>query len=80
MNGEAEKIVRGALHAGGWKQKLSVVSGDRNGEASDRKSTPPRTGLAGSAHDRAPKHPLVQQARELFQAEVRSVLDLSQKT
>jgi DNA polymerase-3 subunit gamma/tau len=79
MNSEAEKIARGALRTGGWTQKLSVVSGDGNGETTETKPAPQRKNPAGSAHGRALKHPLVQQAQELFNADVRSVLDLSEK-
>ena len=39
-----------------------------------------RKPASGSAQGRALSHPLVQQAQELFGAEVRSVMDLSEKS
>jgi DNA polymerase-3 subunit gamma/tau len=35
--------------------------------------------IAGSIHEAALANPLVQRARDIFQAEVRSVIDLRQK-
>ena len=80
MNAEAEKIARGAMRAGGWTHKLSVVPSNAGGENPQAQSDPARKTVEGSAHGRALEHPLVRQAQELFQAEVRSVLDLSDKT
>src|SRR5450631_1953632 len=77
MNSEAEKIAKAALRAAGWSQRLSVVSAD--GESPEKAAAPPRKTPAGSAHGRALKHPLIQQAQELFKSEVRSVIDLSEK-
>jgi DNA polymerase-3 subunit gamma/tau len=36
----------------------------------------PRAAKAGSAADLAAKHPVVQQAQKLFNAEIRNVIDL----
>ncbi|HVJ07388.1 MAG TPA: DNA polymerase III subunit gamma/tau [Acidisarcina sp.] len=79
MNAEADKIARNAMRAGGWTQKLSVVPGNGDSKGGETKA-PPRKASEGSAHGRALKHPLVQQAQDLFQAEVRNVLDLSEKS
>ena len=72
MNGEAWKIVREALRAAGGTQKMTVVPG----EAAEPSSTAPRVYSRDSIEAVALGHPLVRQAQELFQAEVRSVLDL----
>ncbi len=77
MNSEAEKIAKAALRAAGWPQKLSLVSAE--GETPEKVAAPPRKVSGGNAHGRALKHPLIQQAQELFKAEVRSVIDLSEK-
>jgi DNA polymerase III subunit gamma/tau len=80
MNAEAEKIVRNAMRANGWSEKLAVVTSNGDTKEADAKVEAPRKSIAGSAHGRAMKHPLVQQAQELFEAEVRSVMDLSEKS
>jgi DNA polymerase-3 subunit gamma/tau len=45
------------------------------GSASSEKKKP-RAAKAGSAEDLAAKHPVVQQAQRLFNAEIRNVIDL----
>jgi DNA polymerase-3 subunit gamma/tau len=76
MNAEAEKISREALRSIGVRQKLSFVPGEG---ASKQESASPRRPAGGSIQAAALDHPLVKQAQELFQAEVRSVLDLRPK-
>jgi DNA polymerase-3 subunit gamma/tau len=76
MNGEAWKIVREALRGAGATQKMTVVSGETAAEPS---SGAPRTWSRDSIEAVALGNPLVRQAQELFQAEVRSVLDLRDK-
>ncbi len=76
MNPEAWKIVREALRAAGATQKMTVVPGEMAAEAS---SGTPRTWSRDSIEAVALGNPLVRQAQELFQAEVRSVLDLRDK-
>lgn len=78
MNADAEKICRNALRAAGATQRLMVLPG----EGADLKASgSPPTAPTGSADARARalEHPLVRQAQELFQAELRSVLDLRGK-
>jgi DNA polymerase III subunit gamma/tau len=72
MNGEAWKIVREALRVAGATQKMTVVPG----EAAEPTSAAPRVWSRDSIEAMALGNPLVRQAQELFQAEVRSVLDL----
>jgi DNA polymerase-3 subunit gamma/tau len=76
MNGEAWKIVREALRGAGATQKMTVVPGETAAEPS---SGAPRTWSRDSIEAVALGNPLVRQAQELFQAEVRSVLDLRDK-
>jgi len=76
MNAEAEKICRDALRSIGARQKLSFVSGE--GAVQPPPSAAKRP-AGGSIQAAALDHPLVKQAQELFQAEVRSVLDLRDK-
>ncbi len=76
MNGEAWKIVREALRGAGATQKMTVVPGETAAEPS---SAAPRVWSRDSIEAVALGNPLVRQAQELFQAEVRSVLDLRDK-
>jgi DNA polymerase III subunit gamma/tau len=76
MNGEAWKIVRETLRGAGATQKMTVVPGETAVEPS---SGAPRTWSRDSIEAVALGNPLVRQAQELFQAEVRSVLDLRDK-
>jgi DNA polymerase III subunit gamma/tau len=80
MNADAEKIIRNALRAAGFNQKLNVVSSEAGTSPATNKPVVERKPAAGSAQGRALSHPLVQQAQELFGAEVRSVMDLSDKS
>jgi DNA polymerase-3 subunit gamma/tau len=72
MNAQAWKIVGEALRVAGATQKMTVVPG----EASETASAAPRVWSRDSIEAVALGNPLVRQAQELFQAEVRSVLDL----
>jgi DNA polymerase III subunit gamma/tau len=76
MNAEAWKIVREALRGAGATQKMTVVPGETAAEPS---SGAPRVWSRDSIEAVALGNPLVRQAQELFQAEVRSVLDLRDK-
>jgi DNA polymerase-3 subunit gamma/tau len=71
MNHEAEKIARGVLrHAG--LHKLTLLPGAARPVAAKK----PHPARDGSVHSRALKHPMVQQAQKLFDAEVQTVIDL----
>jgi DNA polymerase-3 subunit gamma/tau len=76
MNADAWKIVGEALRGAGATKKMTVVPGESVGEPS---SGTPRTFSRDSIEAVALGNPLVRQAQELFQAEVRSVLDLRDK-
>jgi DNA polymerase-3 subunit gamma/tau len=80
MNAEAEKLVRAAIrpYAGKPPRAIQWVPGESGGGASP-KAAADRPVTAGSVQALAMENPLVQQAKDLFQAEVRSVVDLRGK-
>jgi DNA polymerase III subunit gamma/tau len=80
MNAEADKLCRSAMRAVGATQKLTVVPGENGAAASPKPAAAPRAAAPGSVQAQALAHPLVKQAQELFGAEVRSVLDLREKS
>ena len=75
VNAAAEKIMRQELQRLGAPARFLVVPGQGGASASATVAAP----LAGSIQEAALSNPLVQRAREIFQAEVRSVVDLRQK-
>ena len=76
MNAEAEKICREAMREIGETRKLIVLPGENGGGGQRVAAKPP---VQGSIQAVALENPLVRQAQELFQAEVRRVLDLRDK-
>src|SRR5277367_3012459 len=80
MNAEAEKIVKTAAREAGFSGAIAVVSANNGSEGTNGASAPAkRPAAAGSLQAEALAHPLVKQALELFNGEVRSVLDLREK-
>jgi DNA polymerase-3 subunit gamma/tau len=75
VNAAAEKIIRQELQRLGAPARFMVVPGE--GSAAPAASAPPPS--AGSIHQAALENPLVQRAREIFHAEIRSVVDLHSK-
>ena len=73
FNTDAEKICKAALQAIGVTQKLSIVPGENLPGSGNAKPARP---VSGSIQAAALNDPLVKKAQELFDAEVRSVLDL----
>ncbi len=74
INSEAEKLVRNALRdAGAGALKLVLLPGVKTA-ASPKK--PRAAAKSGSAQAKAMEHPIVQRAQTLFNAEIRSVIDL----
>jgi len=73
VNGEAEKLIKGALRdAGAGALKLTLLPGVKTAAAPKK----PRAAKSGSAQAKAMDHPIVQRAQTLFNAEIRSVIDL----
>ena len=76
INATAEKIIRQELQRLGAPSRFLVIPGEG---AAVRGSAPMATPLAGSMQEAALAHPLVERAKEIFKAEVRSVIDLRVK-
>jgi DNA polymerase III subunit gamma/tau len=74
VNAAAEKIIRQELQRLNAPTRFMVVPG--TGSAVAAAAMAP---VAGSIQEAALAHPLVNRAREIFKAEVRSVVDLRQK-
>jgi DNA polymerase-3 subunit gamma/tau len=79
VNPAAEKIMRQELQRLGAPSRFLVVPGEVNGQQAGQGAAPTAVPIAGSIQETALNHPLVQRAREIFKAEVRSVVDLRQK-
>jgi DNA polymerase-3 subunit gamma/tau len=74
INGEAEKLVKNALRdAGAGALKLVLLPGVKAAAAATKKA---RAAKSGSAQAKAMEHPIVQRAQTLFNAEIRTVIDL----
>jgi DNA polymerase-3 subunit gamma/tau len=77
LNQEAEKLVKAALRdAGAGALKLVLLPGTPAPNA-PKPARAARPG-SGSAQAKAEGHPMVQAARRLFDAEIQSVIDLSE--
>jgi DNA polymerase-3 subunit gamma/tau len=75
VNAAAEKIMRQEMQRLGAPSRFLIVPGEGGGAASTGTAVP----IAGSIQESALGHPLVQRAREIFKAEIRSVVDLRTK-
>ena len=74
INAAAEKVIRQELQRLGAPARFLVVPGAASAEGPVDAAP-----LAGSIQETALSNPLVQRAKEIFKAEVRSVVDLRQK-
>lgn len=74
VNGAAEKIIKQELQRVGAPTRFMVIPGE--GLAATSSVSAP---VVGSIQQAALEHPMVQRAREIFNAEVRSVVDLRTK-
>ncbi len=75
VNAAAEKIIRQELQRLGASTRFMVVPGEGSGPVPAAAAAP----LAGSVQQAALDNPLVQRARDIFKADVRSVVDLRTK-
>jgi DNA polymerase-3 subunit gamma/tau len=73
INPEAERLLKAALRTHGVL-KHTLLSGAATSAAAKK----PRAAKSGSAQAKAEQHPLIQQARRLFDAEIQAVIDLSE--
>jgi DNA polymerase-3 subunit gamma/tau len=76
VNAAAENIIRQELRRLGGPTKFSAMPGAGSASA----STAAQVVAVGSIQETALAHPMVQRAREIFNAEVRSVVDMREKT
>ena len=76
VNAAAEKIIRQELQRLGAPSRFLAVPG---GGSALVAAPSPAAPAAGSIQEAALTHPMVERAREIFHAEVRSVVDLRQK-
>ena len=76
VNAAAEKIIRQELQRLGASSRFLVVPGNGAAPTGLAVAAAP---VAGSIQESALNNPLVQRAKEIFKAEVRSVVDLRQK-
>ena len=74
MNPEAERILRNGLRGEGI-HKVTLLAGASQAVAAAAKK--PRAAKAGSAQAKAMEHPMVREAQRLFEAEIQTVIDLS---
>jgi DNA polymerase-3 subunit gamma/tau len=74
VNAAGEKIIRQELQRLGAPSRFMVVPGEGSAQAA-----PVAAPMAGSIQETALAHPMVQKAKEIFNADVRSIVDLSQK-
>ncbi|MDE1154184.1 MAG: DNA polymerase III subunit gamma/tau [Acidobacteriaceae bacterium] len=73
LNAEANRILTATLRELAPELKLTLLPGTPANAASAKK---PKAARAGSVQELAEKHPLVQEARRLFSAEISNVIDL----
>jgi DNA polymerase-3 subunit gamma/tau len=77
INADAERILKATLRQHAEPLKLKLISGAVAPTTAGPKK--PKAAVAGSAADLAAKHPIVQQAQQLFHAEISKVIDLREK-
>jgi DNA polymerase-3 subunit gamma/tau len=75
INAAAEKLMRQEMQKLGGPTRFTVVPGTGSAATASVVAAP----AAGSVNEAALAHPMVEKAREIFKAEVRSVVDLRQK-
>ena len=75
FNADANRILTATLRQSHPSLKLSLLPGTAAATAPKKK----RAAAAGSATELAEKHPMVQEARRLFSAEISNVIDLRDK-
>ncbi len=76
VNAEAEKIARIALQRAAPGLKLELIAAITENAVTNSPKKP-RAARSGSAQAKAEGHPVVQEAQRLFEAEISTVIDLS---
>ncbi len=75
LNADAQSILKHVLAQHNVKLRLNLLPGAANKAAPAK----PKRAATGSVHELAAKHPIVQQAQQLFNAEIQTVIDLRDK-
>jgi DNA polymerase-3 subunit gamma/tau len=76
INADALNTIKSVLAQHNVKLRLNLLPGEAGAVAAPK---PKRAAAAGSVKELAEKHPIVQQARKLFSAEISNVIDLRDK-
>ena len=77
LNADAERTLKTALReANAGSLTLKLIPGAPSTTSAPKK---PRPAASGSVAELAEKHPMVQEARRLFSAEISNVIDLREK-
>jgi DNA polymerase III subunit gamma/tau len=76
LNADAERTMKGVLRDQSNSLILKLVPGTPAAAAAPKKARP---AVSGSVAELAEKHPMVQEARRLFSAEISNVIDLRDK-
>jgi DNA polymerase-3 subunit gamma/tau len=76
LNADAERILKGVLRERANLFALKILPGVAAVTAGPKKA---RVAASGSVAEMAEKHPMVQEARRLFEAEISNVIDLRDK-
>lgn len=76
INAEAEKTLKGVLRERAGALTLKLIPGVAVANEGVKKV---RAAASGSVAEMAEKHPMVQEARRLFEAEISNVIDLREK-
>jgi DNA polymerase-3 subunit gamma/tau len=76
INTEAERILKSVLAQHAPMLKLQLLPGATAAAPTPKK---PRAAVSGSAAELAEKHPVVQQAKRIFAADISNVVDLREK-
>jgi DNA polymerase-3 subunit gamma/tau len=76
LNADAERTMKGVLRDQSNSLILKLIPGAPTAAAGPKK---PRQAASGSVAEMAEKHPMVQEARRLFSAEISNVIDLRDK-
>ncbi|HEY5382767.1 MAG TPA: DNA polymerase III subunit gamma/tau [Acidobacteriaceae bacterium] len=81
FNTEAERLLKAALRLENASLKLALLPAEpaANGQKKPTHAAPTGSVASGSIQELAESHPMVQQAKRLFSAEISSVIDLRNK-
>jgi DNA polymerase-3 subunit gamma/tau len=77
LNGESERILKATLRPSGIFKINFIPGAPATASTAPKK---PRAAASGSAAELAEKHPVVQEARRLFSADISNVIDLRERS